>query len=908
MLEFVRVRHPDQIKSLLRAFNPERQTWIVSDLRSKQEIQAECISRFGFYSDDSILRISDFWRLWIRRLDPTLKVVSSDFVRSLVQLYVSKNGSTLGLSDGDQSTLEKYVQELAPIILHPESDSVLQEWLNTHENPRKWQAWYKIARSCLLFIVNEKKVIDAKWSAAYLQSLDLNLVQWPYEMIIDLGTELTSLELGLFKVLSQKQNVQVYVPSPAWSERFPFLLKTYLENLGSGKQKELPQIESSSDSKKNFIRLSTQLAEIKFAVSQIRSWLDQGVEVNRIAVIGLQIEDYWPVLQSYLEAEGVPYQKDVVASVNSLSDTQIFLAHLKSYTQDVSFESLQQKIFQSKGDPQIKFEKFKSLFNQLFDEEDLKRNDRVQALFYKKIDFSKDLSRDEFISILLQAWSDLPESSYSEVLFNLLFKDFLAQSLETSMPFAGWFQFFKARASHKEVKITYAADSGIQVLPLMSAQMTSADYRIYIGLYEEAFRTHRKSILPLSDIETLKNQFDLAIPYPEESHLDFNLRWQTEAYNAQVILTSPHLSFSAEPLTPCLFFLENNPQSEIQAPQSTRMDELQKSFASKKGEDLEEYRDRVSAVRLRHDLQGVDQIQVEHRVFQQLSVSEVESYTRCSFKLLASKGFRLRDLPEVSIDLDARQKGVLVHALFEYLVGQIEQTGHYDVEKTKVFLQSKREELGLFINEDIFWSVQLSKLMSLAQKFFEFERFRLQNFKVFAEKDFEIFFDSEKNQFVSQASSNHGFLIRGRIDRIDQIKQTNQYIVYDYKSSGGQVSNHKDWMSERQFQLLIYLLAVETSLFQSAEVKGTLYYLYKDFNLTKGMIDRSVAQEKLNLSGRIGSLSDDETKSAIKDNFVNFMASQFARLRKGEFAPFPFDKKICDDCDWRKLCRSKHLM
>lgn len=907
MLEFVRIKHPDQIKSLLNTFNPERQTWIVSDLKSKQEIQTECINRFGFYADDSILRISDFWRLWIRRLKPTLKVVSSDFIRSLVQLFVLQHGSSLELLEGDQSTLEKYVQELAPIILHPESDSVLQEWLQTQENPRKWQRWYKIARVCLLFIVNEKKVIDVKWSAAYLQSLNLNLIQWPQEMIVDLGTELTSVELGLFKVLSQKQKVQIYLPFPAWQDRFPFLLKTYSENLGSGEIRELMALADQKPSSKEFVRLSTQLAEVKFAVSQVRTWLEQGVDVNRIALIGLQIEDYWPALQSYLDEEGIPYQKDIVASVNSLSDTQIFLAHLKSYTQDVSFESLQQKLFQSKANPQVRFEKFKSLFNQLFDEEDLKRDEKVRNLFYKKIDLTKDLSRDEFTAILLQVWGDLPEGAYSEILFELLFKDFLSQSLDTSMAFSSWFQFFKTRLSHKEIKISYASENGIYVLPLMSAQMTSADHRIYIGLYEEAFRTQRRSILPLADIELLKNQFDLAIPYPEESHLDFNLRWQTESSNQKMILTSPHLSFSAEPLTPCLYFLENSPQSEMQAPKSTRLDEMQKYFSAKKGEDTGAYQDILSVLRLKQDLYGADEIVVQQSVFHKLSVSEVESYARCGFKLLASKGFRLRDYPEVSIDLDPRQKGVMVHALFEYLVTQLEISSEHRPDETKQFLQQKREELGLFVNEDIFWAVQLNKLLSLAEKFFQFERFRIQQFKVLTEKDFEIHFDPALKKFTSEKSGK-SFLIRGRIDRIDQIKEKNQFIIYDYKSSAGQISNHRDWMSEYQFQLLIYLMAVEVSLFPEAEVKGALYYLYKDFNIAKGMIDRDVALDKLHLSGRVACLSDDEAQQALKETFISFMAGKFTELENGAFAPKPFDKAICDDCDWRKLCRAKHLM
>lgn len=906
MLEFVRVKHPDQIKSLLNAFDPQRQTWIVSDLKSKQEIQAECVARFGFFTDDSILRVSDFWRLWIRRLKPTLKVVSSDFIRSLVQLFVSQYGDSLELSEADQSTLEKYVQELAPIILHPDSDSVLQEWLQVQERPRKWQMWYKMARVCLLYIVNEKKVIDVKWSAAYLQSLNLQALQWPQEMIVDLGTELTSVEMGLFKIFSQKQKVQIYVPYPDWHERFPFLLKTYSENFGYGKTQDLPVESQKKTTSKEFVRLSTQLAEVKWAVAQVRRWLEEGISLSRIAVIGLQIEDYWPVLQSYLDEEGVPYQKDTVASVNSLSDVQIFLAHLKSFTQDVSFESLQQKVFQRKADPQIKFEKFKALFNQLFDEEDLRRDEKIKSLFYKRIDFSKDLSRDEFMAILLQVWSDLPEGAYSEVLFELLFKDFLGQSLDTVMSFSSWFQFFKSRLSRKEMKISYASEEGIHVLALMSAQMTSADHRIYLGLYEEAFRIQRKSILPLSDIELLKNQFDLAIPYPEESHLDFNLRWQVEGVYHKVILTSPHLSFAAEPLTPCLYFLENSPQSEICNPMPTRLDEVQKYFSAHRGEVVGSDYQGLNQKRLQEDLHGVGQVQIQHSVFQKLAVSEVESYARCGFKTLASKGFRLRDLPEVSIDLDPRQKGVVVHALFEHLIVQIEKA-NYDREQTRQFLQIKRQELGLFVNEDTFWVVQLNKMMAVADKFYEFERFRVQQFKSFTEKDFEIYFDPEQKKFTVE-KPNDGFLIRGRIDRIDQIRGTNQYLIYDYKSSAAQISNYRNWLSEYQFQLLIYLMAVEVSLFKEADVKGMLYYLYKNFSIAKGLIDKNVALEKLSLSSRIGSLCDEEGIKALKEGFIQLMAEKFTHLKKGVFTPAPFEKELCNDCDWRKLCRVKHLM
>ena len=97
MLEFLKVQHPDQIKKLLKNFDPLKQTWIVSDLKSKKEIQNESISRLGYYTDDAILQVSDFWQIWLRRLEPTLQVVSSDFIRTLVQLFIDIYGEFLGL-------------------------------------------------------------------------------------------------------------------------------------------------------------------------------------------------------------------------------------------------------------------------------------------------------------------------------------------------------------------------------------------------------------------------------------------------------------------------------------------------------------------------------------------------------------------------------------------------------------------------------------------------------------------------------------------------------------------------------------------------------------------------------------------------------------------------------------------
>ena len=346
MLEFLKIQHPDQIKELLKNFNPGTQTWIVSDLKSKREIQNESMLRFGYYTDDAILQVSDFWQIWLRRLEPTLQVVSSDFIRTLVQIFIDTYGSTLDITENEFSTLDKAVQELAPLLLHPESDHLLKEWMQTQDEDKKWIKWYLRARTCIRYIVDEKRVIDKKWSAAYLQTIDFDQIKWNRELIIDLGTELSSIEMGLFKILSQDQKVTVYVPSPEWQSQFPFLLKTYTENLGYGQVSALEH-KKSGDSQSEFVRLSTQLSEVKYAVAKARQWIEhQQVLPSDIAIMAPDIEEYWPVLEHYLSEEGIPFQKDIVAPLNSLADIQTFLSNLQNLTQDVSWESLEKNYFQ----------------------------------------------------------------------------------------------------------------------------------------------------------------------------------------------------------------------------------------------------------------------------------------------------------------------------------------------------------------------------------------------------------------------------------------------------------------------------------------------------------------------------------------------------------------------------------
>lgn len=908
MLEFLKVKNPDQVKSLLNTYDPLRDTWIVSDLKSKQEIQSAALQKYNYYTDDAILRVSDFWRLWIRRIEPTLQVVSSDFIKSLVQHFVDQYGKKLDINESEVSSLTKAVQEFAPILLLPGSDGILEDWLEMQPTEKKWARWYQLAKVCLNFIVFEKKVIDSKWSAAYLQTLDLSLLAWDRKLFVDLGSELSSVEMGLLKHISLSQQVVIITPDPEWTVKFPYLLNTYKENFGYGRLLDFenaskPEILSASQ----FVRLTTQLAEVKFAVSKTREWVDSGIVPGKIAIISADIEKYWPVLQFYLEEEGLTYKKDLVAKLNSLGDIQNLSASLKNVSQDVAWDSLEKSFFSKEtGSSQFKFEKFKALFYQLYDEDDLGREQKIKSLFFRKVDFSAEIDREEFLTYLVKTWITTPQSNHKGELFELIFKDFLAQSLNVKMKFSRWVQFLKNRLNHKEVIIKKGQSNGLQVLPLMSAHMLDVTHRIYIGLNDEYYHKKQSSMMSLNDSTLLKKDFDLAVDFSEESYLDFNLRWQSLAESQACLFTTSHLSFTSETLNSSLFFIEHSPKSEVITPGCTRVDELQKKLATlKRVDDPIPVKAQVSIARLLQDVEKY-QSTVPSDIFKTLSVSDAENYAQCSFKLLASKGFRLRDYPQVSLDLDPRQKGSLIHALFEFCI-QLIAGGNFDSEKVAEFLDLKRTEYNIYSQQDAYWKIQKQKFLQIALKFYEFEKQRVGVFEVSTEKSIEMFFDLDKQIFTKDKPNNY-FSFNVRLDRVDTHKRNKYSVIYDYKSSAYQVSNFASWITDQQFQMLLYMIALEFAVTESSSVKGALYYQYKTFDLKKGLIAEDIGINDFGLTKRNKSLIAEDKHSELRQKFNSNIADVLARLRKNEFTNSPRDPEICTKCDWRKLCRAPHLM
>lgn len=891
MLTFLNVTHPDQIKNILQDYPVEKYTWIVSDLKSKFDLQQLSLQKKGYYSEDECLRISDFWNIWFRRLLPDFQLISSEAMQILVEEIYLQNTDRFFFTRHQLPTLFHYLDYLFPLFASEQHQQLMDWFVETNANNQE-HPWYKWYLSALFFYqqIILKKIALPQWQASLLLTQDLSVLNLNRPLVLDLGSEMTSIEMTVFKLLSQKVDVYLIHPQPEWKDRYHFLLNTYQNNLGYGKSISVPNVASSPTLQPvQFKRFATEMTEVQWIVTQVRKWLDQGVPAYQIGLFSARLEEYWPQLAMYFKVEGIPVQKQIVGSYLSKGFFQSLNAQLKSLSSQVSWESLEMAYAADQGITSlISFEKFKALFLELTEVEELGRHDQIKELYQRKIDLSKKISRDEFLTILLM--ESIKISDDPEFLNDLsgLFKEIMAQSLDEKWSFESWFKLWTTRLAKKEFKIEEAAQEGVQLRALGAVYLTNITHRIWYGLDESSFQSSKGVLIPLSDVEVLKRIFDFPMNYPEESHDEFNLRWLSVASCDESFFSCAHVSMKAEPLTTSLFFLENNPKpDDLEFRDQTRWGALQKNYQISQSSKLS------------WDLDLTTKPALNFKPTE-ISVHDLMSLAECEFKLLAAKGFRLRDESVVSIELDPLQKGTVIHGLFEYLIKE-QKYQTVQPEEIEIFLEDFRLKNNLFPKEDLFWKLQKTKFLAIGIKFAEREKKRLAHSSIefILEKSFEFKYD-----FLT---------LRGRIDRIDLDVKSQSYLIYDYKRSDSSYLNYADkWISEKEYQLLVYVMALIQEGISAQQIKGALYYFYQKFQIYKGgywqdadSADSTCFAHQIDFKKKTTQSPQDLIQLIQK--FEEELKVLLAQISEQKFWAIPKNTDDCADCDWRKLCRAPHL-
>jgi RecB family exonuclease len=867
-------------------------TWLVSDLRNKFEIQRHLADKFGGFEDLTVYRASELWRFIFKQQFPFHEIVTKDFIRALVREEILLNAAEV--SQNSDQLIVNFMEEMAPIFIHPEGFAQLTEFLSARPAAEKrWGKWAKIAFDFFDDLQSKKRVPISAVPSHLLYHLE-DHYKFERKIIVDLSHHLSKEEAELLLRLSAHTEVLVLMPELQWLKKYPHLLAPYqrLKSMPSVKFVsaeigELPGSEiATAASKQEFFKFTTPLAECKQVVWQVRQWAESGVALDKISLIAPDIESYWPLLEPLLRLEGLAVNKDLVHRLSNFPLTRRWLAKLKMISKSISFGDLQSLYFEPLETPMIRFEDFFGLFSQLMDSEDLKRHPEIEKAFLSQQIPEKPMGRDEAVGHLLKHWPRTDELEGLDKILRLL----LGESWSgLQFHFSTWLFLVEQFVHRSEVRASRAQVGGLEFANLTAAESLFASHRIYMGLTESSMLEKSISVIHPQEIFELEKDFGFYLTHPEQSSLEFDLQWQLQKQTDETVLTVCLADMQGQIQAPSKTWMKLSGRFEgpTDLPATTVFDYLQTQVA------LPEV-----AVEEKMDLSKLPR----------LSASALEKYAQCPFIYKAERIFSLRDPAIVDLDPDHRQTGQLMHALLEKISLEPRRF-QYSTEELSELLENLKEQVQLPFLDVAVWTGVKRKYVNLAQRFLSFEKAWFQQFpkaKIVArEKDFSLSYHILEKKFSADGTLSFS----GKIDRIESDGE-GHYAIVDYKSSA--VSGSLDKLLEQgKLQLFLYALALEAGGIESlpaGEVIASVYFDTKKMDRRDGYRCTEESHQLIDVADAKKNRVSLAQKQELLKRAQARIAEMVELILNEQFAPVPAETSTCKTCDWRGLCRAPHLV
>ena len=940
MLRIQPIRTPQETQRLLDSFDPRTTTWVVSDLKSKLDLNRRLLRGSGFVPGTSVLRASELWKSLLTRTRADLQIVSREFVLT----FIADRLSNLSFSQDDSNdsdafvwaqapgvaqTVFDYMTQLMPVLSHPSGEEIMVDWFSRNDaSEARWGRWFKLSVQVWQLMLNEG-FLAAPWVSGVLVNEGSLSSVWSRPLVIDLGADLTQVEADLLLILGDHLDVLVLKPEPSWRAEYARTLQAYdvLEaKVGIGHE---PALEPESDTVRerasqvtgsvSYRKYTTMIAEVKDATAQIREWLDAGgIAAHEIAVVAPDIEPYWFALSNYLEVEGIPCQKDRVRRLHSFPDLAQWLAHLRLKTGGYDENDLELAMYAGTDREKklISYEKFRTLYSAVYGREDLGRNKSVARAFETELQPNDSALRDDFLIWSLKQLPSVVDLDRVE----LGLKRVLAECPESlSLPVRRWMAYLERVFSRVEVRLKPGDPDGVSCLRLSSAENSPAKRMILLGLTESALKKTLATSILFSDLWSLGQEFGFHLASVDQAQLEFETRWLMEAKHRSLILSVPETDFDGAAQAPSWLWIKGSRESgdgkSVTVPAVTRWDEIQKGELAAVGAErawTEAASKRVASSMAQDFYEEKLPPFGSPSFIESLSPSKIEAYLECPFIFAAKHIFKLADDSELDLEVDPLRRGSLMHAVFEELTMSEPMRFDLSDDELGAVVEKAREESKLELADSRLWASLKARHIDLGRRFLEFEkRYRAEFGEVRTiEREFGVNgFLQPATGALSAEESPGAIKFSGRIDRIDS-DASNRLAIFDYKSSNFGLKQFGSWIKNNKVQLLLYSLAIEKGLtaLKNRPVFAALYYVARPLARETGFMIEGEEQGLYEIKNkRKRNRLSLEQKDVFFSEGEALIQKAVAGMLAGDFAPNPRDPKKCKDCRWSSLCRTPHL-
>ncbi|ASS76404.1 hypothetical protein CIG75_16545 [Tumebacillus algifaecis] len=301
------------------------------------------------------------------------------------------------------------------------------------------------------------------------------------------------------------------------------------------------------------------------------------------------------------------------------------------------------------------------------------------------------------------------------------------------------------------------------------------------------------------------------------------------------------------------------------------------------------------------------------------SVSQFNRFGECGYKFYLSRVLMLEREQEEAEELSPLAKGNLYHRVLYRLYSQVTAAERMTpdwVERLRGQLASVFEQEWIKAQQERSTEVgvrqllEKDRLLRRLTEWFEVEAAAWEGMDLpLVPRYLEWVFGMPAAQGADPKSQALPVTVgklkfRGQVDRVDATRE-GTFVVVDYKTKNTKAMP-KAVEQGLDFQLPVYVKAVEQALFAEGSAAGAAYFSIEKGDRTSSALVKADYLDGLGM-GKKRTKLDEESWSELFAHAERTMEEYREQMADGAFAVLPGDEVVCSYCEYRRVCRYDRL-